>query len=69
VIIVLLHEQQGDQMAKEKKKGKDKKIKRKLTEHTSFKNINKKKTKKRQAIWVKKFHLEYKEELNRLQTV
>ncbi|NNL77022.1 MAG: polyphosphate kinase 2, partial [Desulfobacterales bacterium] len=36
-------------------------------EHTSFKNINKKKSKKRQPVWVKKFTLEYEEELKRLQ--
>jgi polyphosphate kinase 2 len=48
-------------------KKKDKKIKTKLSEHTSLKNLNKKKTKGRQAIWVKKFTLEYEEELNTLQ--
>jgi polyphosphate kinase 2 len=59
--------------AKEKKKkktdGKQKeiKIKKKLTEHTSLKNVNKKKSKGRQAIWVKKFTLEYEEGLNQLQ--
>ena len=46
---------------------KGKKLKRKLSEHTSFKNIDKKKTKKRQAVWVKKFTLEYEEELRKLQ--
>jgi polyphosphate kinase 2 len=46
---------------------KEKKIKKKLTEHTAFKNLDKKKTKGRQPIWVKKFTLEYEEELNRLQ--
>jgi polyphosphate kinase 2 len=53
--------------AKEKGKQKEKKLKKKLTEHTSFKNLQKKKTKKRQPVWVKKFTLEYEEELNRLQ--
>ena len=53
--------------AKKKGKKKGKKQKRKLTEHTSFKNLNKKKTKKRQSVWVKKFTLEYEEELNKLQ--
>ncbi len=46
---------------------KEKKLKKRLSEHTSFKNVNKKKTKKRQAVWVKKFTLEYEEELNTLQ--
>ena len=46
---------------------KGKKLKRKLSEHTSFKNIDKKKTKKRQAVWVKKFTLDYEQELNKLQ--
>ena len=53
--------------AKEKGKQKEKKLKKKLTEHTSFKNLQKKKTKKRQPVWVKKFTLEYEEELNKLQ--
>jgi polyphosphate kinase 2 len=53
--------------AKKKGKKKGKKQKTKLTEHTSFKNLNKKKTKKRQPVWVKKFTLEYEEELNKLQ--
>jgi polyphosphate kinase 2 len=54
---------------KTKKKGKkkEKKLKKKLTEHTSFKNVNKKKAKGRQPVWVKKFTLEYEEELNKLQ--
>ena len=51
----------------EKGHKKGKKLKKSLSEHTSFKNVNKKKTKKRQAVWVKKFTLEYEEELNRLQ--
>ena len=46
---------------------KEPKLKKNLSEHTSFKNVNKKKTKKRQAVWVKKFTLEYEEELNQLQ--
>ncbi|MCD4741247.1 MAG: polyphosphate kinase 2 [Desulfobacteraceae bacterium] len=46
---------------------KKKKLKRKLTEHTSLKNLNKKKSKKRQAVWVKSFHIEYEKELNKLQ--
>ncbi len=46
---------------------KAKKLKRKLSEHTSFKNLDKKKTKKRQAVWVKKFTLAYEQELHKLQ--
>ncbi|MFC1825867.1 polyphosphate kinase 2 [Thermodesulfobacteriota bacterium] len=53
--------------AKQKGKKKEKKLKKKLSEHTSFKNVNKKKTKGRQAVYVKKFHLVYEEELNKLQ--
>jgi len=52
---------------KGKGKKKEKKLKKKLTEHTSFKNLQKKKTKKRQPVWVKKFTLEYEEGLNKLQ--
>ena len=47
--------------------GKNKKLKMKLSEHTSFKNLDKKKTKNRQPVWVKKFHIEYEKELNKLQ--
>ena len=57
----------GKKKAKEKGKKKEKKLKKKLTEHTSFKNLQKKKTKKRQPVWVKKFTLEYEEGLNKLQ--
>jgi len=57
----------GKEKAKEKGKKKEKKLKKKLTEHTSFKNLNKKKRKTRQPVWVKKFTLEYEEELNKLQ--
>ncbi len=46
---------------------KKKKLKLKLTEHTSFKNLNKKKSKKRQPVWVKTFHIDYEKELNKLQ--
>jgi polyphosphate kinase 2 len=53
---------------KEKKSHKKgKKLKRDLSEHTSFKNLNKKKSKKRQAVWVKKFTLAYEQELQKLQ--
>ncbi len=57
----------AEKKVKEKGKQKEKKLKKKLTEHTSFKNLEKKKTKKRQPVWVKKFTLEYEEGLNRLQ--
>jgi polyphosphate kinase len=56
-----------DKKVLEKGQKKEKKLKKSLSEHTSFKNVNKKKTKKRQAVWVKKFTLEYEEELNHLQ--
>jgi polyphosphate kinase 2 len=56
-----------DKKAKVEAKKKEKKLKKKLTEHTSFKNENKKKSKGRKAIWVKKFTLEYEKELNKLQ--
>ena len=88
MIKVLLHEQRGGKMAKDKKKKKksleakkseqiavneekaskgkkkatekdkkkEKKLKKKLTEHTSLKNLYKKKTKGRQAVYVKKIH-------------
>jgi polyphosphate kinase 2 len=46
---------------------KKKKLKMKLTEHTSLKNLNKKKSKKRQPVWVKTFHIKYEKELNKLQ--
>ena len=44
-----------------------KKLKKKLSEHTAFKNKEKPKKKSRQAVWVKKFTLEYEEELHKLQ--
>ena len=43
------------------------KLKRKLSEHTAFKNVNKNKKPNRQAVWVKKATLEYEQELHRLQ--
>lgn len=43
------------------------KLKKKLTEHTAFKNLNKKKKKGRVPVYVKKFTLEYEEELKILQ--
>ena len=51
----------------EKLEKKPKKLKIKLSEHTAFKNKDKKKTKSRQAVWVKDFTLEYEQELNKLQ--
>jgi polyphosphate kinase 2 len=57
--------------AKEEVKTKDdkkpKKLKKKLIEHTALKNKDKKKTKGRQAVWVKKFTLFYEDELHKLQ--
>jgi len=50
-----------------KKDPKEIKLKKKLIEHTAFKNINKKKANNRQAVWVKKFTLSYEEELRKLQ--
>jgi len=49
-----------------KKEGK-KKFKKKLSEHTAFKNKDKKKKKNRRALWVNKFTLQYEEELHKLQ--
>ncbi len=46
---------------------KSKKLKRKLIEHTTLKNKGKKKNKSRQAVWVKKFTLDYETELHKLQ--
>jgi len=57
----------SDTKFKKKNKKKEIKLKKKLSEHTSFKNFDKKKSKKRTAVWVKKFTLEYEEELNKLQ--
>ena len=51
----------------EKVEKKPKKLKTKLSEHTAFKNKDKKKKKSRSAVWVKKFTLEYEQELNKLQ--
>ena len=51
----------------EKAEKKPKKLKTKLSEHTAFKNKDKKKKKNRQAVWVKKFTLEYEQELKKLQ--
>ena len=54
---------------KEKEKGEEKepKCKKILVEHTAFKNLNKKKKKGRQPVYVKKFTLYYEDELHKLQ--
>jgi polyphosphate kinase 2 len=52
---------------KKNKKGEATKPKIKLSEHTALKNVNKKKVKGRATVWVKKFTLEYEEELHKLQ--
>jgi len=57
----------GKNKKKKNKKGEPQKIKVKLSEHTALKNIDKKKIKDREPIWVKKFTLEYEEELHKLQ--
>ncbi len=46
---------------------KNKKDKTKLAESTAIRNINAKESKNRQAVWIKKWHLEYEEELRLLQ--
>ena len=51
----------------EKVEKKPKKLKMKLSEHTAFKNKDKPKKKSRQAVWVKKFTIEYEQELKKLQ--
>jgi polyphosphate kinase 2 len=51
----------------DKGKQKQKKLKKKLSEHTAFKNKEKKKKKNRQPVWVKKFTLDYEQELHKLQ--
>ncbi|MGD1968204.1 MAG: polyphosphate kinase 2 [Desulfobacterales bacterium] len=61
------HASKEDQELKPKGKNKNKKIKKKLIEHTAFKNKDKPKKKGRVPVWVKKFVLEYEDELHRLQ--
>jgi len=51
----------------EKAEKKPKKLKTKLSEHTAFRNKDKKKKKGRKAVWVKQFTLEYEQELQKLQ--
>lgn len=55
-----------DRKKKGRKKGKKQK-KTILKEHTAFENIDEKKSKNRQAVWVKKSTLKYEEELHRMQ--
>jgi len=57
----------GKNKKKKNKKGEPKKLKTKLSEHTALKNIDKKKVKGRATVWVKKFTIEYEEELHKLQ--
>ena len=57
----------GKNKKKMNKKGEPIKLKVKLSEHTALKNVDKKKVKGREPIWVKKFTLEYEEELHKLQ--
>lgn len=57
----------GKNKKKMNKKGEPIKLQVKLSEHTALKNIDKKKVKGREPIWVKKFTLEYEEELHKLQ--
>ena len=61
------HASIADQELKSKGKNKSKKIKKKLIEHTAFKNKDKPKKKGRVPVWVKKFVLEYEDELHKLQ--
>ena len=59
-----------DEKAEKKEKKSQKKVKKlktKLSEHTAFRNKDKSKKKNRQAVWVKKFTLEYEQELQKLQ--
>jgi len=60
------HKKKPDHKKAQEEK-KDHKNKIKLSEHTAFKNINKKQRKDRQAVWVKIATLEYERELHRLQ--
>ncbi len=57
--------------AKKEENNKDEKkrqkLKKKLSEHTAFKNKDKPKKKSRQAVWVKKLTLDYEDDLHKLQ--
>jgi polyphosphate kinase 2 len=50
-----------------KDKKEPKKLKKKLSEHTAFKNKDKQQKKSRRPVWVKKFTLQYEEDLHKLQ--
>jgi polyphosphate kinase 2 len=56
-----------EKASKKKADNKNKKMNKKLSEHTAFKNKDKKHKKKRKAVWVKEFTLYYEEELHKLQ--
>ena len=67
---ILVKEKDSSKAIKEiskKVEKKPKKLKTKLSEHTAFKNKDKKKKKNRSAVWVKNFTLEYEQELQKLQ--
>lgn len=55
-----------DKGKKGRKKGKNRK-KATLKEHTAFDNIDRKKSKNRRAVWIRKSTLEYEEELHKIQ--
>ena len=54
-------------MGRKVKVEKKKKKEIKLAEGTAIRNINAKESKKRQAVWIKKWHLQYEEDLRVLQ--
>ena len=56
-----------EKASKKKANNKSNKLKNKLSEHTAFKNKDKKHKKKRKAVWVKEFTLYYEQELHKLQ--
>ena len=56
-----------EKVSKKKAKKNDKKLKQRLSEHTAFKNKDKKHKKKRTAVWVKEFTLYYEAEIHKLQ--
>jgi len=69
--VTIAAKSKGVPKAKNKIQDKDrtklKKAKKKLSEHTAFKNKAKPKKPSRKAVWVKKFTLAYEEELHKLQ--
>ena len=54
-------------MGRKMKVEKNKKKQIKLAEGTAIRNINAKESKKRQAVWIKKWHLQYEKDLRVLQ--